>query len=116
MHQQRCVCPQCGTTLRVKDRAYLNRPIPCPDCRTPLVLKATADGGLEAPLAKPRPESLPRPAMKSTHSQAGRPLLQRLREWSTNVGVTSWVAAVVMATMIAAAMYRTRNPATNTKT
>jgi hypothetical protein len=117
MHHQRCVCPQCGTTLRVKDRAYLNRPVPCPDCRTPLVLKATKDDQLEVALAAPSADSVPaQPVPKTMAAQTSHPVVQRLRDWSTNVTVISWAAALLVAAMIGVAVYSTRKPSPNRHT
>ena len=96
MQLLRCACPQCGTTLRVKDRAYLGRPVPCPDCRTRLVLKVVDADHLEAVLADvPAPEQpiMSRPASKSAWSY-------RLQSWATNVTVISWAATFVVAVLI----------------
>ncbi len=53
-------CPNCGTTLRLRDRKLVGRTLPCPDCQTELALvddrggiKAVADGDVLATLSKP---------------------------------------------------------------
>src|SRR5262249_55762315 len=103
MHAQRCVCPKCGTTLRVKDRGYLNRPIPCPDCRTLLVLRATNDDQLEATLAEPTSDADAKPAIHSRDAAAGQSMRLRLPVWMTNVTAVSWATALLLAAMIAGA-------------
>jgi|GEM_PF-5619556 len=95
---QRCVCPQCGTTLRVKDRAYFNRPVPCPDCRSLLVIVALADDTLEARLAENSaadPRELPRPAATRSNLAGKSP------DWTPNVVAVSWLAALLVAISIA---------------
>ena len=111
MHLLRCACPQCGTTLRVKDRAYLGRPVPCPDCRTLLVLKAVDSDHLEATFAEVSPVEKPiasRPASASTWSDG-------LKRWATNVTVISWAATFVVAMLITGVAFwpkRSPRPAT----
>jgi hypothetical protein len=92
MHHRRCVCPQCGTTLRVKDRAYLGRPIPCPACRIPLILKAVGDDELEAVMAdEPSEHIAPIPGATTRSS---------LR--SPNARLVSWIATLLIAALIVA--------------
>lgn len=97
MQLLRCVCPQCGTTLRVKDRLYLDRPVPCPDCRTLLVLKAVDADHLKAVLAE-EPAAVNPTTAPSTPGPKGT---NRLKDWVTNVTVVSWGATLVVAVMIA---------------
>ncbi len=89
MHQ-RCVCPKCGTTLRVKDRGYLNRPLPCPDCRTLLVLQAGADDQLIAALAEPAETESPSAVATAA------PFTPRLKNRMTKVTVLSWLIALLL--------------------
>jgi hypothetical protein len=107
MHHQRCVCPRCGVTLRVKDRTYLGRPVPCPECQTRLILQAVDDERLEVVVAE-------EPALTTTlAAHAPRPaqrLSQRFREWSTNVTVVSWAATLFIAALIATAALWPKRP------
>lgn len=98
MQHQRCVCPQCGTTLRVKDRAYFNRPVPCPDCRTLVVIVPVGDDKLEVQLADVPVEESRKPA-----TPAFPATVARAPSWTPNVIVVSWLAAFVVAAMIAGA-------------
>ncbi len=107
MQLLRCACPQCGTTLRVKDRAYLGRPVPCPDCQTLVVLKAADADHLVASLAEEPAAAKPVTA---------RPLVQppwaeRLKRWAGNVTVISWAATLFVAALIAGvALWPKRSP------
>lgn len=38
-----CSCPDCGTTLRIRDRSFVGRPVPCPECHTALVIELDSD-------------------------------------------------------------------------
>ncbi len=38
-----CSCPDCGTTLRIRDRSFVGRTVPCPECRTALVIELDSD-------------------------------------------------------------------------
>lgn len=101
MNHQRCICPRCGTTLRVKDRTYLNRPVPCPSCRIPLILQLTEADQLEAVQAE---DQEPGPRTKKPPDQlaikAPPTFARRLRGWFTNVTVASWIATLSVAGMM----------------
>ncbi|MEK6259432.1 MAG: hypothetical protein AABP62_12515 [Planctomycetota bacterium] len=34
-----CSCPDCGTTLRIRDRTFVGRTVPCPECHASLVIE-----------------------------------------------------------------------------
>ena len=38
-----CSCPDCGTTLRIRDRSFVGRTVPCPECHTALVIALDPD-------------------------------------------------------------------------
>ena len=107
MHHRRCVCPHCGRTLRVKDRAYLERPIPCPDCKTLLVLKAVDDDRLEAVLAEEPKIAAPEIEKEKPPRADGE-----WSRWLTNPKVISWTATLAVAALMAAfAIWPRREPA-----
>src|SRR5262249_53544420 len=101
MQHQRCVCPQCGTTLRVKDRAYFNRPVPCPDCRTLVVIVPVGDDELQVHLAEVPVEEIRKPPT---------PAVARVKSWTPNVIVVSGLAVFIVAAMIAGAALWPRSP------
>lgn len=107
MHPQRCVCPKCGITLRVKERTYLGRPIPCPECQTPLILTIVDDDQLRVALAElpASPVVASRPVVERSPSFAVV-WNQRLRGWFGNVTVISWGATLLVAAMIIALVVR----------
>ncbi|MBL8850233.1 MAG: hypothetical protein JNG89_11140, partial [Planctomycetaceae bacterium] len=49
MHQ--IACPHCAARLRLKDKSFAGRTVPCPDCRQPLAIQLAADGELAAAVA-----------------------------------------------------------------
>ena len=51
-----CSCPDCGTTLRLRDRSFVGRTVPCPECHVALLIELDRDENLIArkpPVAKP---------------------------------------------------------------
>jgi len=43
-----CSCPDCGTTLRIRDRSFVGRVVPCPECRVALIIELDRDESLSA--------------------------------------------------------------------
>lgn len=106
-----CVCPRCDTTLRVKDRTYLNRPIPCPACRAVLVLAVNESEQLIAtPEESAASGNQQLSAMPSRSASAT--LSQCLRAWASNVTVVSWMATLLVAGMIGLLIWRSDRPRT----
>lgn len=106
-----CVCPRCDTTLRVKDRAYLNRPIPCPVCRAVLVLAVNESEQLIATLEESAASGNQQSSAMHSRS-ASATLSQRLRAWASNVTVVSWTATLLVAGMIGLLLWRSNPPRT----
>ena len=103
MQFQRCACPHCGTTLRVKDRGYLDRPVPCPNCRQTLLISLVDADRLEVRLDEP---DTTLPAGSVAAASPGT----TLHAWATNVTIVSWMATLVVAGMIGLALFGTRRP------
>ncbi|HEY0984738.1 hypothetical protein [Schlesneria sp.] len=41
----RSSCPECGTTLRIRDRSFIGRRVNCPECKTALRITETSGDG-----------------------------------------------------------------------
>lgn len=96
MQSLRCACPKCGTTLRVKDRTYLNRPIPCPACETRLIITLGIDDQLSAMLTEV-------PAVPVSENRLPNQRLkwnEQFKSWVSNVTIISWGATLLIASLI----------------
>jgi hypothetical protein len=108
MSPGQCSCPDCGTTLRVRDRSFIGRLIDCPECQVRLVIKLDDESNLVA--EPPKREVEP-------HS----PLVQRLAipaarirsAWGTKLAefahsplVLAWALAIGVTTFAAILMLR----------
>ena len=102
MHHQRCVCPNCGITLRVKDRSFLGRPIPCPDCRSRLIFTSPDGDQLQVVLVDTPPLVKSGESTRETASAAagmGR---------SAKLRAAGWGAALLTAGLVAVLGWRSR--------
>ena len=101
-----CSCPECGTTLRIRDRSFVGRQVECPDCQTKLVISLDGDRKLiaervrEAAPTKAPAARLVEPAMKATAAVGGR--LQEFARsplvivWALGIGITAFVAIMML--------------------
>lgn len=69
-----CACPECGTALRVRDRSFVGREIPCPDCQTTILITLTNSGDVvAAPAASSSSKTVNRGASVSTATNVTAP-------------------------------------------
>ncbi len=101
-----CSCPDCGTTLRIRDRSFVGRQVDCPECHAKLVIALDAERNLVA--ERPKPEEakkaaapkLVAPVVKAG-SSVGRKFGDMLRSplviaWALGVGITAFVAIMML--------------------
>lgn len=110
-------CPHCSTRLRVRDRIHVGRPLPCPECRQPLLVVETPDGlsvtrgsAIDAETKiNGKAKLLPRHALSTTAQQELRPPgggheLNRAR-------VIAWTAAGLLAVISGGVLFWPKRPA-----
>ena len=100
-----CSCPECGTTLRVRDRSFVGRVIECPDCQAKLLIKWDDDRKLvaERPKIEAAPSSSQRLAVPV--AKVGSALGEKIRglarsplalAWALAIGLTAFVAILML--------------------
>ncbi len=104
MHHQRCVCPKCGVPLRVKDRSYLGRPVPCPDCRSRLILTVADNEQLQVTLVDMPADAASNSSTEPTTSASTGH--SAFTSAGTRVRVISWGAALLVAGLVAVLVWR----------
>ena len=63
-----CSCPDCGTTLRIRDRTFVGRTVQCPECDVSLVIELDRDETLTA--RKPPIDKSVKPARAAANRPA----------------------------------------------
>lgn len=53
MQSAEVLCPHCATSLRIRDRKFLGREVPCPECRQPIRIVAAGPDQLAAEVVIP---------------------------------------------------------------
>ncbi len=119
-----CSCPDCGTILRIRDRSFVGRTVPCPECRTALVIELDPDQRIAA--RKPvvdkaainRTETLTKASssgisvvlnsnLATTNSpRAPSRWSESLRRVSNSPLVMAWALAIAMTALVFVAMTR----------
>ena len=105
MSPGQCSCPDCGTTLRVRDRSFVGRQIECPDCHVKLVIKLDDERNLvaEQPKAEPTQASARRLAVPA--AKVGSVLGAKLHgilyspltlAWALAIGITAFAAILML--------------------
>ncbi len=120
-----CSCPDCGTTLRIRDRSFVGRTVPCPECRTVLVIELDLEQHVvarkpvvdkaainrTAKLTKASSSSISvvsnsdLSATNSTRTQQSR-WSESLRRVSNSPLVMAWALAIAMTALVFVAMTR----------
>lgn len=102
-----CSCPECGTTLRIRDRSFVGRQVDCPECQAKLVISQDAERNLiaerprEPEVKKPAaPKKLVAPVVQAS-SSVGRKFGDLVRSplviaWALGIGITSFVAIMML--------------------
>lgn len=101
-----CSCPECGTTLRIRDRSFVGRQIECPDCQAKLLISVDAERNVIAErvrqpdVKKPVTPPVVAPAVKAG-TAVGRKLGGLLRSplaiaWALGIGMTAFVAIILL--------------------
>ncbi len=120
-----CSCPDCGTTLRIRDRSFVGRTVPCPECHTALVIELDSDRQVVArkPVivrAATNQTAAPTKASSSslsvvsnsdratTHSSRTQQSRwsESLRRVSNSPLVMAWALAIAMTVLVFVAMSR----------
>lgn len=101
-----CSCPECGTTLRVRDRSFIGRQIECPECHAKLQIGQDQDRKLVAQQVKVEPVRKPVASLASSKAiRAGSALGAKLRgllhsplvlAWALAIGLTAFVAILML--------------------
>jgi DNA-binding transcriptional ArsR family regulator len=90
----------------VKDRSYLGRPVPCPDCHSRLILTVIDGERLQATV-------IDGPPVAATNN-ASRPAFSAVTgagpAWGGRVRIVSWGAAFLVAGLIAAVVFWPKQP------
>ena len=119
-----CSCPDCGTTLRIRDRSFVGRTVPCPECHTALVIELNSDQHVvarkpvvdkaainkAAPLTKASSSGLSVVSdsdLATTNSRrAPSRWSESLRRVSNSPLVMAWALAIAMTVLVFVAMTR----------
>lgn len=101
-----CSCPECGTTLRVRDRSFVGRQIECPECRAKLQIGQDQDRKLVAERVKADPVRKPVAGLASSRAiRAGSAFGAKLKgllhsplalAWALAIGITAFAAILML--------------------
>ncbi len=100
-----CSCPECGTTLRVRDRSFVGRVIECPDCRVKLTITLDDARTLVAERAKAEPVPKSSPRLESSVARFGSALRDKISgiaqsplalAWALAIGLTAFAAILML--------------------
>lgn len=119
-----CSCPDCGTTLRIRDRSFVGRTVPCPECHTALVIELDPDQHVvarkpvvdkaainkSAPLTKASSSGISvvsNSDLSTTNSRrAPSQWSESMRRVSNSPLVMAWALAIAMTALVFVAMTR----------
>lgn len=108
MSPGQCPCPDCGTTLRVRDRSFIGQLIECPECQVKLVIKLDDESNLVAEPPKPATET-PNPLVQRLAIPAARIRSAwgtKLAEFAHSPLVLAWALAIGVTAFAAILMLR----------
>ena len=114
-----CSCPDCGTTLRIRDRSFVGRVVPCPECHTALLIEldhnqhvAARKPPLDKSAAALRTSSTSIPVLPTVVVETSSPR-RTFGRWRTALGRISrsplamaWALALAMTALVVVAMTR----------
>jgi len=105
-----CSCPDCGTTLRIRDRTFVGRQVQCPECNVSLVIELDRD---EILTARKPPHGKAAKSVAPSHASAvtnAGPLVptrvDRLRRAIGSPLVLAWALALAVTALVVVAMLR----------
>ena len=119
-----CSCPDCGTILRVRDRSFVGRTVPCPECRTALVIELDPDQHVVARKPVVDKAAINRTAALTKSSSSGISVVsdsglgttnsprtpsrwsESLRRVSNSPLAMAWALAIAMTALVFVAMTR----------
>ncbi len=107
-----CSCPDCGTTLRLRDRSFVGRTVPCPECHVALHIELDREENLVArkpPVAKPVKSAVAvEPNLSTAKTEATRePMwIDRLRGAIGSPLVMAWALGLAVTALVAVTMLR----------
>ena len=119
-----CSCPDCGTPLRIRDRSFVGRTVPCPECHTALVIELDSDQHVVArkPVVDKAAINKAAPLTKASSSgisvvsdsdlattnspRAPSRWSESLRRVSNSPLVMAWALAIAMTVLVFVAMTR----------
>ena len=103
-----CSCPDCGTTLRIRDRTFVGRTVQCPECHVSLVIELDRDETLAA--RKPPIDKLARAAVIRSSGKSDEPRvptrIDGLRRAIGSPLMLAWALALAMTALVVVAMLR----------
>ena len=119
-----CSCPDCGTTLRIRDRSFVGRTVPCPECRTALVIELDSDQQVVARKPVVDKAAISKAAPLTKASSSGISVVsdsdlattnsprtpsrwrESLRRVSNSPLVMAWALAIAMTALVFVAVFR----------
>ena len=119
-----CSCPDCGTTLRIRDRSFVGRTVPCPECHTALVIALDPDQHVVARKPVVDKVAITKTATLTKASSSGISVVsnadlattnsprapsrwsESLRRVSNSPLVMAWALAIAMTALVFVAMTR----------
>ena len=107
-----CSCPDCGTTLRIRDRTFVGRTVPCPECHVALVIELDREANLAA--RKPSLDKSLKPARAAAANRSSvtsdeplKPLwIDELRRAVGSPLVMAWALGLAVTALVIVAMLR----------
>ena len=105
-----CSCPDCGTTLRIRDRTFVGRQVPCPECHVSLVIELDRDETLTA--RKPPHDKATKPVAAAhvpaaTNTNPRKPApVNGLRKAIGSPLVMAWALGLAVTVLVVVAMLR----------
>lgn len=105
-----CSCPDCDTTLRIRDRTFVGRQVQCPECHVALVIELDRDEVLTA-RKPPRDPALKSAATAVTSAAAetgsrAPTRVDELRSALSSPLALAWALALAVSALFVVAMFR----------
>lgn len=117
------LCPECQQRLRVRERAFLNRPIDCPACGAPIRIDVASDGTIAVTRVTPQPAEPiapsdkapsephePAPSPRDTAFQLRGALIQGTLNGTASPRLIAWTAAIAVGAIALGWVWWSRPP------
>ena len=106
-----CSCPDCGTTLRIRDRTFVGRQVQCPECHVALLIELDRDETLTArkpPIDKSLKSARAAASQSAVMSDEPRAptWIDALRRAIGSQLVLAWALALAVTALFVVAMLR----------